>query len=118
MTNQETVKYRKSIIDKYKISVGCYVCGYNKHPSALCFHHLDGHEKHEDIKNGYSKRSSAGGMFRLYSKKYTTEDIINEIRKCRIVCSNCHMEHTHNNTIINFEGKIESIEELYRLLDF
>jgi len=117
MNNTETLKYRKAIIDRYKTSQGCCICGYNKHPSALCFDHLDGQEKHEEVKNGYSKRSSAGGMYKLYSKKYSTSEIIDEIKKCRIVCSNCHMEHTHKKTNMVFLKNIDSIEELYKLLD-
>lgn len=95
MTNKETINKRRRLINTYKVSVGCSVCGYNKNPSALCFDHIDKDDKHEDVKNGYSKRSSAGGMFKLYGKKYTSKEIVKEIQKCRVLCSNCHMEHTH-----------------------
>ena len=102
MNNEATIKYRKYWVDLYKVSNGCCICGYNKHPSALCFDHISG-EKHEDVKNGYSKRSSAGGMYKLYSKKYSSSLLIEEIQKCRIICCNCHMEHTHKKT--NIEKK-------------
>ena len=95
MNNKETIKHRQTCVNKYKVSNGCSVCGYNKHPAALCFDHLESETKSEHVKNGYSKRSSAGGMFKLYSKKHPIEDLISEIKKCRVVCHNCHMEKTH-----------------------
>ena len=107
MNNKETVQHRKLWVDLYKITNGCSVCGYNKHPAALCFDHLPGYEKAEITKNGCSKRSCAGGMFMLYSKKYDIEELIAEIQKCRLVCHNCHMEHTHKNQVEQYE-KIES----------
>jgi hypothetical protein len=85
---------RRRRIDRYKILKGCEVCGYHKHPSALCFDHLK--DKSDITKNGYSKRSCAGGMYRLYSPKYSVKQLMEEIRKCRLLCSNCHMEITHS----------------------
>lgn len=111
MTNLETIELRKQIINTYKVINGCCVCGYNSNPSALCFDHVSDDIKHEDTKNGYSKRSSAGGMFKLYSKRYSSDDIINEIKKCRILCCNCHMEHTHKPAKY-IDNKIDTIEKL------
>ena len=95
------IQNRKKWIDKYKVAKGCEICGYNKHPAALCFDHLPGTEKAEAVKNGYSKRSTAGGMYKMYSPKYTVKQLIDEIRKCRILCCNCHMEHTHSKRASN-----------------
>ena len=95
MTNTKIVNHRKHWVNAYKVSNGCSNCGYNKHPSALCFDHMDKTNKSEHVKNGYSKRSSAGGMFRLYNKKHSTDELIEEIQKCRLLCHNCHMEKTH-----------------------
>jgi uncharacterized protein YdcH (DUF465 family) len=98
-TNKETIAFRHEQVDIYKISVGCCVCGYNKHPSALCFDHLPDHEKAEVTKNGCSKRTCAGGMYRLYDKHHSVNDLISEIKKCRVLCSNCHMEITHKKNL-------------------
>lgn len=111
MNNKETVKHRKKWIDLYKVSNGCSICGYNKHPAGLCFDHLPGFEKAEITKNGCSKRSCAGGMFMLYNKKYDIEDLIAEIKKCRLLCHNCHMENTHKNSCVNIELKM-TIDDL------
>jgi len=91
------IKNRQKWMDIYKMSKGCEKCGYSRHPSVLCFDHLPGTDKKEETKNGYSKKACAGGMYRLYSPKFTVKELIQEVRKCRILCHNCHMEETHAN---------------------
>lgn len=56
----------------------CQVCGYNKYPGALEFHHLNPNEKD----------------FGIASKGYTRswEKVKEELDKCICVCSNCHKE--------------------------
>ena len=96
MTNKEIKAARHALVDNYKLTVGCHICGYNGHPSALCFDHQPEHEKADITKNGGAKRTQAGGMYRLYAAKYTAEDLLDEIKKCKVMCHNCHMEHTHS----------------------
>ena len=36
-------------------------------------------------------------MYKLYAKKYPVETLMAEIRKCRVLCCNCHMEATYEN---------------------
>jgi|TARA_E500000178_G_C16907447_1_gene700979 hypothetical protein len=95
-TKKEITAHRHYWVDLYKKSNGCYLCGYNRHPSALCFDHLPDVEKAELTKNGCSKRSCAGGMYQLYNANIPFEYLIEEIKKCRVLCCNCHMECTHN----------------------
>lgn len=104
MNNKETIQHRKLWVDLYKTTNGCSICGYKKHPAAICFDHLPGYEKAEITKNGCSKRSCAGGMFMLYSKKYNVEELISEIKKCRLLCHNCHMENTHTNQVEQYDN--------------
>jgi hypothetical protein len=87
-----TIQHRKLRVNAYKVSNGCSICGYNRHPSALCFDHLPQYDKHDQCKSG----SKAGGMYMLYRKKHSVAELITEIRKCRILCHNCHMEKTHH----------------------
>jgi len=123
MTSKELKALRHALVDQYKLSQGCCKCGYNKHPSALCFDHMPEHDKHEMTKNGCSKRSSSGGMYRLYAGKYTWEDIIEEIKKCRVMCHNCHMEDTHDKNdrrfdpenILDLELLIQKLSELDKI---
>lgn len=114
MNCKQTIQHRKKYMDAYKLSNGCCVCGYNRHPSALCFDHLPGVEKAEATKNGCSKRTCAGGMFRLYDKKYSVDILLSEIKKCRVLCHNCHMEETYSKININQNDinpiTIESLE--------
>jgi hypothetical protein len=120
LTSKEIKENRHKLVDIYKVTKGCVMCGYNEHPSSLCFDHLPNEEKSEHVKNGYSKKSCAGGMYRLYSKKYDVKQLIEEIKKCRILCHNCHMSVTHStNKRKNTKEKIESIEDLeYKLLKY
>ena len=115
-TNKRIVDFRQKAINTYKVSVGCEICGYNKHPASLCFDHVGVSEKHESVKNGYSKRSSAGGMYMLYHRDYHYSIIINEIKKCRVLCHNCHMEQTHSKKAKFLLKDISNIEKLEREL--
>ena len=81
--NERTKLERKiirAIIDKEKIKRGCDICGYNKCPAALEWHH-EGNDKEfnpgDIIKAGTSK------SLEIYRK---------ETQKCILVCSNCHRE--------------------------
>jgi len=51
----------------------CIDCGYNEHPAALCFHHIE--EKVFDI----------GELI-----KYSFERAREELDKCVLLCHNCH----------------------------
>jgi len=56
----------------------CSVCGYNRCKSALEFHHLNPDEKEFEISHG--------------SKGRSYESVENEIKKCVLLCANCHAE--------------------------
>jgi len=60
----------------------CENCGYNQNIAALHFHHLNPNDKNFklDARN-------------LSNKKW--ENLIEEAKKCALLCSNCHAE-THN----------------------
>lgn len=60
----------------------CYICGYNKCRAALEFHHIDPTEKNFIIGN-------------LGRGSIKWETLLDELRKCVILCSNCHREY-HN----------------------
>ena len=54
------------------------MCGYDKHPGVLDFHHIDPSTKSFGV--------SSGG----FSRSWTS--IETEIKKCILVCANCHRE--------------------------
>jgi len=112
-----TRKHRMKCIDIYKTSKGCCICGYNKSPRALCFDHLPEYNKSEICKNGYSRGSYAGGMHRFYAAKYDPKELIDEIKKCRILCHNCHMENTFEQRVYSKSDFSEmSLNELNFIL--
>ena len=64
----------------------CIKCGYNKCQAALTFHHRDPNEKEFNI----------GGLNeRIKTLSELNEVIKEELDKCDLLCSNCHvLEHT------------------------
>lgn len=70
----------------------CVICGYNKCFGALELHHIDPNEKEFSF-----------GRFRRNPKALQT--IINELKKCVLLCANCHRE-LHNNVMsLNYNLK-------------
>ena len=70
-------RIRKKWLDYIKMKCGCQLCGYNKHPLGLQFDHLK--NKHKSISS---------------MKSYSLKVLMLEVRKCRILCANCHMIET------------------------
>lgn len=70
----------KLFVNRVKRIFGCCECGYNKKPQAMDFHHL------KDKKFAISVMVRSG---------FTIKLIKEEIRKCRLLCGNCHRE-LHN----------------------
>jgi 5-methylcytosine-specific restriction endonuclease McrA len=82
---------------------GCKVCGFNDYFGALEFHHLDPKEK--DI--GFSRMS----------RRFLTNDMIRELDKCILLCSNCH-RMVHAGIIeINDQGNIIINKEMFDNID-
>jgi hypothetical protein len=73
---------RQDFLNAYKLEKGCARCGYNSHPAALQFNHIDPSKKSFNI--GENKRKSL-------------ESILLEIEKCEVLCANCHAIHTQEN---------------------
>lgn len=73
---------RRKLIDEIKVSRGCCDCGYNTHPAALQFDHIDASGKSFKI---------AAGMMRNW------DSLLAEISKCVVRCANCHAVKTVEN---------------------
>ena len=56
----------------------CQKCGYDKCFGALDFHHTDPFSKYKSLKA-------------LWGRKWETIEI--EVKKCELICANCHREH-------------------------
>lgn len=88
---------KQEIIDA--IGGSCQLCGYDKAVRNLAFHHISNKE------------------FELSSRgfQYSIEKIIAEVRKCILVCHNCHGE-VHDGLVE--ESKIEKAHsEVKRIMD-
>lgn len=99
--NSENVKkWRKTTKARIVESLGgsCCICGYNKCYDALACHHLDP-----------SKKDLALSAIRANPKNWNT--IVLELRKCILVCHNCHCE-IHSN-LITIPDDVPRFDELY-----
>ncbi len=81
--NLDRKKQQIEWFQQYKIGLRCVRCGYDKHPAAIDFHHRDPQTKQFNIS-------------RMPHEGYSQKRILNEIKKCDIICSNCHRIE-HNN---------------------
>lgn len=70
--------YQKA--NKIKFERGCDICGYNKCASALEWHH-EGNDKENNPANFMRK-----GTIKQY------QEYEKEIKKCILLCANCHRE--------------------------
>ena len=75
--SMDTYWRRKRLVDRYKMTYGCYICGYKKCTEAMDLHHV----------NPRTKTARIASMMRSKMSKLKAE-----IRKCVILCSNCHRE--------------------------
>lgn len=84
MTELRRERYKK--IQLYKESVGCKVCGEKRH-WVLDLHHRDGDTKEATISN-------------MLRKNYSWERIMEELKKCDVLCSNCHRDYHYKQKIL------------------
>ena len=84
-TRKRLARYRKWL-QSIKVASGCKFCG-EKHPSCLDFHHKDPKEKSNRLSQLVGITGKEGMMI--------------EIKKCDVVCTNCHRK-------LHWNEKIES----------
>jgi len=77
----------------------CAICGYNKCVSALALHHLDPNSKDFNLSDALKNAKS-------------WDKIVNELRKCALLCHNCHCE-VHEKLINVPEDAPKFNEELF-----
>jgi hypothetical protein len=94
-------RQRRKILATQAFGGFCGICGYNKCPQVLEFHHLDPDCKEFSI--------STSGSGRSWDKT------VEELRKCVCLCSNCHREVHADvtkipNTIRRFDESFATIK--------
>ena len=86
--NKEQYFDKRKWFFELKKNLKCEKCGFS-HPAALDFHHIDPSQKD----------------FGISLNRNNKEKVLEEIKKCKVLCSNCHrIEHaTQYNTHIYIE---------------
>jgi predicted molibdopterin-dependent oxidoreductase YjgC len=94
ISSEKVKRWRKSSKERIIKSFGgeCCVCGYNKCTGALALHHLDP-----------SKKELKFGAIR--ANPVAWPKIVIELRKCVMLCHNCHMEHHYGDLIIPVDAQ-------------
>ena len=62
----------------------CKICGYNKCPDALDFHH---------------PKNNKEGNIGTFLKNESREKLLKEAEKCILLCANCHRELHYNGRV-------------------
>ncbi len=75
ISSLKCLRKKSAWVWEFKKKLRCSICGED-HPSCLDFHHRDPSKK----------EFSMGRLLRKSNK----EDAMKEIKKCDILCSNCH----------------------------
>lgn len=88
-SSERVKKWRKNFKERIveAFNGGCCICGYNKCNSALALHHLDPNEK--DLHMG-----------KIRANPRSWNKIVLELKKCVLVCHNCHSEIHANVTFV------------------
>ena len=100
MSSEKIKKWRHETKKRIIESMGgkCQICGYNKCNSALDLHHIKPEEKEISL-----------GAIRANPKSWNT--VIVELRKCVLICANCHRE-VHEG-ITEIPESISTFDEKY-----
>ncbi len=94
---QKYLDQRRQLLAELK-NKACKDCGKFYPPWVMDFDHKDGETKLGNIAHMFLK-----GMWR-------TEKVLAEIKKCDLVCSNCHRMRTYGRTSRNYDKILQSME--------
>ena len=81
---REKIRKHRKFIQRVKTLKGCQICGFKEHYSALGFDHIDPATKDPKLQN-HGALNETWGMARIKD----------EMRKCRVLCANCHAMESH-----------------------
>ena len=96
MGNSKAVSRRRKVVKQKAVELlggKCSRCGYNKCISALHFHHIDPASKEFGISDGVT---------RAWNR------VVEELRKCVLLCANCHAEQEEFLLTISKTGRQDS----------
>lgn len=81
-TMRKRIWKKRVFVSKDKLSKGCQKCGFNKQARALDYHH--------------TKDNKDRSISEMVNRGYSKENLLKEIEKCTVLCSNCHRIESHN----------------------
>jgi hypothetical protein len=87
--NKESKALAKDKWKAFKSTLSCVQCGQN-HPATLDFHHIERHPDNRKVNK------------LLTNKAY--KQAAEEVKKCMVLCSNCHRIHHHNERLEKKKG--------------
>lgn len=99
LKSQQVIEWRRRSRRRQREAFGnrCGICGYNRCSRALGFHHLDPQTKRFNF--------AVRGNTRSWKRN------VEELRKCVLLCANCHMEVEDGNSQIPED--IQRFDESY-----
>lgn len=84
-------------LGSYKEKVGCQICRYKGHPEILIVHHKELIRR----KNTWDRTSFLG-------RKYSISRMKEELKKCLILCPNCHAWIHYSGSQFNYKKPLVS----------
>jgi hypothetical protein len=87
--NREKKATSKEKWKLFKSTLSCVQCGQS-HPATLDFHHIERHPDNRKVNK------------LLTNKAY--KQAAEEVKKCMVLCSNCHRIHHHNERLEKKKG--------------
>ena len=84
ISRRKLSEFRQSILRKYKLLKGCASCGYKKHFNVLDFAHIN-------------KATKINSISVMVKDSISFKRIKDEVRKCKVLCANCHRLETYEN---------------------
>lgn len=90
MLNRQTKnRFRRRVEYKKLLGGKCQICGYSKCWDALQFHHKNPDHKKFEVSDAI-----------FGSVKRSEQEILEEVKKCSLLCANCHYELHAQTTFI------------------
>ena len=87
---RRTQRNREDLVRRFKARAGCARCP-ERHPACLDLHHLDPTTKAKKLSKSKNGKWYTGGS---QWKDLSYPELVAELLKCEVVCSNCHRVET------------------------
>jgi hypothetical protein len=98
-------RMKQALLREFKAERGCARCDEH-HPACLDFHHRNPEEKHQKLSRRYKHGGLRRGGPRWGDMSYA--EILLEVAKCEIVCSNCHRKENSSAWAVEPDARTHS----------